>query len=63
MASDNWVEVLKCPKCGKTGLAELSAGDDAFEGQADLVPVGFKVVQLEPGINFNCTACDVRVEP
>jgi hypothetical protein len=42
MAAVHWVEIVKCEKCGKAGLAELW-DHDAFEGHADLVPPGFKM--------------------
>jgi hypothetical protein len=63
MAAVHWVEILKCHKCGRTGLAELW-DHDAYEGQADLVPAGFKMI-LDPkhGRVFNCIRCQVRVTP
>jgi hypothetical protein len=63
MAAVHWVEILKCQKCGRAGLAELW-DHDAYEGQADLVPAGFKMT-LDPkqGRVFNCIRCQVRVTP
>jgi hypothetical protein len=37
---------FKCHRCGRAGLAELW-DHDAYEGQADLVPAGFKMT-LDP---------------
>jgi hypothetical protein len=54
MAGDHWIEILTCPNCGKTGLAELS-DSPAFEGIADLVPPGFRVV----GVTFYCVDCAI----
>ena len=47
MAAVHWVEILKCNKCGRAGLAELW-DSAAYEGQADLVPPGFRMDVL-PG--------------
>jgi hypothetical protein len=55
---DQWTENLKCPRCGKTGSAELSQtngqafhdGDQAV--RVDHVSEGSKAVQFEYGSNF-----------
>jgi hypothetical protein len=66
---DQWIEALRCPKCHKTGRAELSqANGQAFhDGDQDvrveILSDGFKVVQLEYGIDFQCVSCNVPVEP
>ena len=61
---DRWTEDLVCPNCRKTGVAELSQTDDlSWDIEADLVPAGFKVIQLEHGIQFHCASCDIAVEP
>jgi hypothetical protein len=61
---EHWTEDLVCPNCGKTGQAELSQTDDlSWDIEADLVPAGFKVIQLEHGIIFHCAFCDIAVEP
>src|SRR4051812_37130335 len=39
MKDEHWIELLKCPECGKTGLAEL-AENDAYEGHGNSVPAG-----------------------
>ena len=62
MGSDHWTELLRCERCGKTGVAELSA-IGAYEDHADLVPSGFKVVTLKYSINFYCLDCDSPVRP
>jgi hypothetical protein len=59
-----WIEILTCSRCGKTGLAELW-DSPAFEGHADLVPPGFKAVHHMQGRTFYCVDCDLpaRSEP
>jgi hypothetical protein len=53
-----------CPNCQKTGRAELSQTDDqSGDIEAELVPAGFKVIQLEHGTIFHCASCDVAVKP
>ena len=47
---ERWTEDLVCPNCQKTGRAELSQTDDqSGDIEAELVPAGFKVIQLEHG--------------
>jgi hypothetical protein len=60
---EHWIENLVCPNCRKIGQAELSQTDDlSWDIEADLVPAGFKVIQLEHGIIFHCSSCDIAVE-
>jgi hypothetical protein len=61
--TDEWNEKLQCPKCGKTGRASLSQGDDAEIPTVHSVPDGFKVVATLYGIDFHCRACNVAVVP
>ena len=63
MAAVHWVEILKCHKCGRAGLAELW-DHAAYEGHADIVPPGFRM-QVVPnqGRAFFCIRCQVRVTP
>jgi len=63
MTTDEWNEKLRCPQCGKTGMAGLSQSDDADRPTAQIVPDGFKVVATTFGPNFHCTACNVAVVP
>jgi len=53
MAAIHWVEILKCHKCGRAGLAELWD----HEGHADIVPPGFRMqaVQIRAG-HFSVSA-------
>ncbi len=53
-----WIEHLKCRKCGKIGdveIFEISPFNNGFRK----VPDGFKVVDG----NLHCIACGVPVEP
>jgi hypothetical protein len=61
--TDEWNEELRCPECGKTGMASLSQakGDDMPTVQS--VPEGFKVVNTEYGPHFHCGACDIPAAP
>ena len=61
--TDEWNEKLRCPKCGKTGMAILSQRDDADIPTVQSVPQGFKVVATSYGPNFHCGACKVAVLP
>jgi hypothetical protein len=64
MARDCWVEVLRCPECGKMGESKLSAADGrSWEFHVDHVPHGFKVIQTRDGSCFFCTSCDTPAEP
>ena len=64
MASrEHWVENHRCPKCAKTGTAELSQMDDSFDIRVDSVAEAFGVIESVYGITFYCSACDVPVEP
>jgi hypothetical protein len=64
MARDNWVEILRCPHCGKIGTAQLSTADDhSWTVQVDSIPNGFQFIQCEDGSNFYCASCDCAAEP
>ena len=58
---DQWNENLRCPTCGKTGMASLSQ-DNSDAPTVELVPDGFKVVITEHGPNFHCEICEVAVK-
>jgi hypothetical protein len=61
--TDDWNERLRCPNCGKTGMASLSQDDHADTPTVQSVSEGFKVVQSAYGPNFRCGTCNVAVEP
>jgi hypothetical protein len=64
--NDHWVEVLRCPRCRKTGTAELTEIGDSHDinikVKADRVPEGFMVHETEHGINFYCSSYDCPAE-
>jgi hypothetical protein len=61
--TDEWNEKLRCPQCGKTGMASLSQCDDAAKSTVQIVPDGFKVVATPYGPDFHCGTCNVAVLP
>jgi hypothetical protein len=61
--TDEWSEKLRCPNCGKIGMASLSQGDRDDIPTVHCVPDGFKAVQTQYGPDFRCGACDVSVDP
>jgi hypothetical protein len=54
-AADHWLEVLRCPKCKRTGTAQLSDPGGPKDVKVDIVPEGLGVFQSEHGINFYCS--------
>jgi hypothetical protein len=62
MATDDWTEKLRCPKCGKTGTAKLSQIGDVIP-TVQSVSDGFKVVTTQYGPEFHCMSCSVPVVP
>jgi hypothetical protein len=64
MARDRWIENLRCPKCRRTGAAQVSVADEySWDVQVDSVPEGFKIIQSEIIRNFYCASCDIPAEP
>ena len=64
MVRDHWVEKLKCRRCGKIGMAELSADGRSWTIKVDSIPKGFQFIQSkEEGSRFYCSFCDSQVEP
>ena len=65
---DQWTETLRCPKCRRTGSAELSqANGQAYHDgdqdvRVDLAPIGFNVVATEFGSSFYCAICDTSAD-
>jgi hypothetical protein len=53
-----WIEHLKCPRCGKTGTAELYE-ISPFNNGFRLVPDGFKVVTNQYGRDLQCETCGI----
>jgi hypothetical protein len=61
--ADDWNEKLRCPSCGKTGMASLSQGAGDATPTIHRVPDGFKVVQTQYGPDFHCGTCNIAVDP
>jgi hypothetical protein len=61
MAND-WYEKLRCPKCGRTGMATLSQ-DEGHMPTVEVVPEGFKLVITSRGPDFHCKTCKVAAYP
>ena len=61
--TDEWNERLRCPNCGKMGMAGLSQGDQADTPTVHSVPDGFKIIATLHGPVFRCRACNVAVMP
>ena len=55
-----WIEHFTCPKCGKTGDAELSEVSQ-FENHFETVPAGFKIVEGLFGSDLECETCKVAI--
>jgi hypothetical protein len=62
MILTHWIEYLRCPKCSKTGDAELFE-ISAFNNGFRRIPDGFKVADLRHGKDFYCGTCDIPVAP
>jgi len=71
-ARDKFVANLKCPSCGRTGVAKLSELDGysyAFGDKSttvEFLPEGFKIVDQKSSlasIDLYCDQCDVSAIP
>jgi len=57
--SNQWIELLACRNCGKSGQASLSRPEKrAYDFSVESIPAGFKVVRLEFGKVFYCEGCN-----
>ena len=61
--AESWNEKLRCPKCGKTGMARMSQADINEWPTVETVPDGFKVLKNGRGPIFHCQTCGVEVDP
>jgi hypothetical protein len=63
--NDEWTEILRCPRCGKSGMASLSQdmSEDDSTPMVRSVADGFKVVDTGRGPAFHCASCNVEVDP
>ena len=60
MTIADWVEHLRCSKCGKTGHVELFE-ISPFNNGVRRISDGFKVVTVQYGKDFHCETCDIPV--
>jgi hypothetical protein len=58
---DQWKEKLRCPRCNNTGVVDLSQPKGTHVPVVDVISDGFRGVETEYGINFECEACEVEV--
>jgi hypothetical protein len=63
MILTDWIEHLRCPKCSKTGDAELFEISPFNNGFRRVPDDGFKVAALGYGKDFYCGTCDIPVAP
>jgi hypothetical protein len=61
-SDDDWVEDLRCPKCGQTGTVTISQANGFLDLQVVSISDGFKTLQTEFGPHFCCSSCDCLVE-
>ncbi|MEA2864289.1 MAG: hypothetical protein QOC84_2245 [Bradyrhizobium sp.] len=59
---EDWYEKLRCPKCGRSGMASVAQPKDKKTPAVESVPDGFKVVKTPNGPDFKCETCDIAVE-
>jgi predicted RNA-binding Zn-ribbon protein involved in translation (DUF1610 family) len=59
---EDWYEKLRCPKCGKVGMASVILPKGRKTPAVELVPGGFKVVKTRNGPDFKCETCGIAVE-
>jgi hypothetical protein len=61
--NDQWKEKLRCSQCLSTGMVSLSQAQGTYIPVVESMPDGFKTVENEYGINFECRTCSLPVEP
>lgn len=54
---------LRCPVCGKAGMASLCQDEAAETPTVQRVSDGFKIVDHQLGSDFQCETCGVPVVP
>jgi hypothetical protein len=55
-------KMLRCPKCGKTGMASVVQPNGRKLPEVESVPRGFKVVKTRNGPDFHRKTCAVAAE-
>ncbi len=59
---EDWYEKLRCPNCGRTGMASVVQPKGRKLPAVESVPRGFKVVKTRKGPDFHCKKCHIAVE-
>lgn len=59
---EDWYEKLRCPKCGKTGMASVTLPKGRKTPEVESIPRGFTVVKTRKGPDFHCKKCNMAVE-
>ena len=54
---EKWTEILRCPHCALTGVADLAQKAHGLV-QTLRLPAGFRVVPTEYGDIFYCKTCN-----
>lgn len=62
MTHSSWIEILRCPKCRRTGHAELSEVAP-LRNRIVRVSEEFEVRTDERGDDFQCRACKLPALP
>lgn len=62
MITDDWYEKLRCPRCGKSGMATMSQANGE-KPKVIVVPDGFKAVKTANGSDFHCATCKTAAYP
>ncbi|NEU96984.1 hypothetical protein [Bradyrhizobium uaiense] len=62
MSNSTWTEFLRCPRCQRTGHAQLSEVTP-FRNRIDLIPEGFEIRRDERSSDFQRATCRVPVLP
>jgi hypothetical protein len=58
-AFEHWTEILICPNCGLTGVANLSEPKHVGTASSvDHITEGFRAVSSPYGDTFYCESCD-----
>lgn len=60
---DRWHEQLRCPVCGKIGVADMSLDSTGDTIIVDAISNGFRSVDTRYGPIFFCDTCDLEVNP
>ena len=59
---EDWYEKLRCPRCGKTGMASVALPVGKKTPAVESVPDGFRVVRTRNGPDFHCEACCIPAQ-